>query len=69
MLSCGLSWRRRFLIDAGRRRRPWNDHRVTLEGICWRLRTGSRWRDPPEVLGAWQSVWERLSCRWAADGT
>jgi transposase len=54
--------------DAGRRGRPWNDHRLTLEGICWRFRTGSPWRDLPGEFGAWQSVWERHR-RWSADGT
>jgi len=37
---------------------PWNDHRLTLEGIIWRFRVGSSWRDLPEHFGAWQSVWE-----------
>ena len=54
--------------DAGRPGRPWNDHRLTLEGICWRFRTGSPWRDLPDTFGAWQSVWERHR-RWSADGT
>jgi transposase len=54
--------------DAGRRGRPWNDHRLTLEAICWRFRTGSPWRDLPEEFGAWQSVWERHR-RWSADET
>ena len=54
--------------DIGRRGRPWNDHRLTLEGICWRFRTGSPWRDLPGGFGAWQSVWERHR-RWSADGT
>ena len=53
---------------AGRRERPWNDHRLTLEGICWRFRTGLPWRDLPEEFGAWQSVWERHR-RWSAGGT
>jgi transposase len=53
---------------AGRRGRPWNDHRRTLEGIAWRFRTGSPWRDLPEQFGAWQSVWERHR-RWSEDGT
>lgn len=53
---------------AGRRGRPWNDHRRTLEGIAWRFRTGSPWRDLPAVFGAWQSVWYRHR-RWSADGT
>jgi transposase len=51
-----------------RRGRPWNDHRRTLEGIAWRFRTGSPWRDLPAEFGPWQSVWERHR-RWSADGT
>src|SRR3954470_9287492 len=54
--------------SAGRRGRPWNDHRRTLEGIVWRFRTGSPWRDLPVEFGAWQSVWERHR-RWSADGS
>ncbi|MDE8671000.1 transposase [Pseudarthrobacter sp. H3Y2-7] len=52
--SCGL---RR--VDGGGR---------GLEGICWRFRTGSPWRDRPADFGAWQSVWERHR-RWSADGS
>lgn len=54
--------------DAGRRGRPWNDHRTTLEGIIWRFRTGSPWRDLPEPFGPYQSVWERHRL-WSTDGT
>ena len=54
--------------DAGRRGRPWNDHRLTLEGIAWRFRTGSPWRDLPAYFGKFQSVWERHR-RWSTDGT
>jgi putative transposase len=53
---------------AGRRGRPWNDHRLTLEAIAWRFRTGSPWRDLPADFGAWQSIWERHR-RWSTDGT
>lgn len=53
---------------ARRRGRPWNDHRRTLEGIAWRFRTGSPWRDVPAEFGAWQSLWER-HYRWSGDGT
>jgi len=53
---------------AGRPGRPWNDHRRTLEGIVWRFRTGSPWRDLPSEFGAYQSVWERHR-RWSTDGT
>ena len=48
--------------------RPWNDHRVTVEGICWRLRTGSPWRDVPAEFGSWSSLWRRFAV-WAEDGT
>lgn len=54
--------------DSGRRGRPWNDHRVMLEGIIWRFRTGSPWRDLPVKFGPFQSVWERHK-RWSQDGT
>lgn len=55
-------------IAAGRRGRPWNNHRRTLEAIIWRFRTGSPWRDLPAEFGAWQSVAER-HLRWSKDGT
>ena len=48
--------------------RPWNDHRLTVEGICWRLRTGSPWRDVPAEFGSWSSLWRRFAV-WAEDGT
>ena len=54
--------------DAGRPGRPWNDHRLTLEGIIWRFRTGSPWRDLPDEFGAFQSVWQRHRL-WSSDGT
>lgn len=54
--------------DAGRPGRPWNDHRTTLEGIAWRFRTGSPWRDLPEAFGPYQSVWQRHRL-WSTDGT
>lgn len=54
--------------NAGRRGRPWNDHRRTLEGIIWRFRTGSPWRDLPDQFGPYQSVWQRHRL-WSTDGT
>ncbi|WP_185086385.1 transposase [Nonomuraea muscovyensis] len=30
--------------------------RKQLQGVMWRFRTGSRWRDMPEQHGAWQTV-------------
>ncbi|MFF1264199.1 transposase, partial [Streptomyces sp. NPDC058321] len=29
------------------------DDRVVLNGIVWKLRTGSAWRDVPERYGSW----------------
>lgn len=52
----------------GRPGRPWNDHRTTLEGIIWRFRTGSPWRDLPAEFGPHQSVWQRHRL-WSTDGT
>lgn len=47
--------------------RPWRDHRQTLNGIFWILRTGAPWRDLSERYGLWQTVYERLN-RWRRDG-
>ena len=52
----------------GARGRPWADHRRMLEGISWRCRTGSPWRDLPTEFGPWQTVWKR-HFRWSTDGT
>lgn len=50
------------------RSRPWLDHRIVLEGVAWRFRTGSPWRDLPERFGRWNTVFKRFD-RWAKDGT
>ena len=54
--------------ERGRPGRPWNDHRLTIGGILWILRTGAPWRDLPSSFGAWQSVYARFN-RWSKDGT
>ena len=41
---------------------------MVLEGIAWRFRTGSPWRDLPARFGSWKTVWKRHN-RWSADGT
>jgi transposase len=41
---------------------------LILEGIAWRFRTGSPWRDLPADFGPWQTVWKRHH-RWSLDGT
>ena len=53
---------------AGRRGRPWADHRTVLEGIAWRYRVGAPWRDLTAEFGPWQTVWKR-HYRWSLDGT
>ncbi|MBB1503173.1 transposase [Propioniciclava sp. MC1683] len=48
--------------------RPWADHRLIVEGIVWRYRTGCPWRDLPAEFGPWQTVWARHRT-WSEDGT
>ena len=47
--------------------RPANDHRMTMNGILWILRTGAPWRDLPDRYGAWQTVSGRLYA-WRKSG-
>jgi len=54
--------------DEGKRGRPFAEHRLVLEGIAWRFRTGSPWRDLPADFGPWQTVWKRHH-RFSFDGT
>ncbi len=56
------------LLPAGRRGRPREDDRRLLNGIVWKIRTGSAWRDVPERYGPWQSLYTWFR-RWALDGT
>lgn len=51
-----------------RRSRPWKDHRTVVNGVLWRTRTGSPWRDLPQSYGCWKTVYNRHR-RWSADGT
>ena len=48
--------------------RPPRDRRTVVNGILWILRTGAAWRDLPETLGPWQTVWDLFN-KWNADGT
>ncbi|MFI2751355.1 transposase, partial [Kitasatospora sp. NPDC018623] len=38
----------RFLPASGVAGRPRSDDRLVLNGIVWKLRTGTSWRDVPE---------------------
>ena len=48
--------------------RPPRDRRQVMDGILWILRTGSPWRDLPDALGPWATVWD-LFDTWNDDGT
>lgn len=48
--------------------RPPMPARQAFEGICWILRSGAPWRDLPEELGPWQTVYAHFN-RWSSDGT
>ncbi|EFE72294.1 transposase [Streptomyces viridosporus ATCC 14672] len=50
------------------RGRPWRDHRQVINGVLWRLRTGTPWRDVPDRYGPWQTIYERFA-RWETCGT
>jgi len=47
--------------------RPPSDLRQMLNGILWILRTGAPWRDLPERLGPWQTVYDHFR-QWRRDG-
>lgn len=51
-----------------RRGGRWVDHRAVIDGVLWRTRTGSPWRDLPADYGHWKTVYNRHR-RWSADGT
>ena len=39
-----------------------------VNGVLWRTRTGSPWRDLPQTYGCWKTVYNRHR-RWSGDGT
>jgi transposase len=42
--------------------------RDAFEGIGWILRAGAPWRDLPEELGPWETVYAPFN-KWTSDGT
>jgi transposase len=48
--------------------RPPMPARRAFEGVCWILRAGAPWRDLPEELGPWETVYAHFN-RWTSDGT
>lgn len=43
------------------------EHRTTLEGILYRMRTGIQWRDLPKEFGLWNTVFKRFNL-WSQKG-
>ncbi|UQI46137.1 IS5 family transposase [Streptomyces sp. HU2014] len=46
----------------------WKNHRMVINGILFRQRTGIPWRDLPARFGKWKTCHDRHR-RWSADGT
>jgi transposase len=59
---------RRWLPEPHRLGRPiTRSRRVLVNGIAWRVRTGSPWRDLPPAYGPWATVYW-LFCAWQRSG-
>lgn len=58
----------RPLLPESLRGRKRLDNRKILNGIVWKFRTGTAWRDVPERYGPWATLHTRFR-RWAMDGT
>ncbi|MGW7342647.1 transposase [Streptomyces sp. NPDC054854] len=52
---------------APRRGGRWRDHRLVIDAIAFKYRTGTPWRDLPELFGSWKVAHNRLRT-WAMDG-
>ena len=44
-----------------------SNHRLIIDGMLWRYRTGSPWRALPTEFGPWETVYSRF-WRWQRDG-
>jgi transposase len=55
----------RHIIGDGRTRgSSGRDNRLFVEAVLWVVRTGSPWRDLPDLFGSWNSAFRRFS-RWS----
>lgn len=43
------------------------EHRMTVEGILYRMRTGCPWRDLPPEFGDWSAIFRRFNL-WSKKG-
>ncbi|MEU4587235.1 IS5 family transposase [Kitasatospora aureofaciens] len=69
-LTDGQWARLELLLPTGKkpgRPRTWT-RRQLIDGIRWRTRAGTPWRDVPERYGPWDRVYD-LFRRWQRDGT
>jgi transposase len=55
------------LLPPSKPGRPRKDDRLVVNGILWKLATGTPWRDLPERYGPWQTVYTRFR-RWTVAG-
>jgi transposase len=60
-------WMRRYVPVSPLGRLPRN-LRKQIDGVNWRFRTGSPWRDVPERYGKWATVYD-LHRRYCENGT
>lgn len=58
---------RHIIGDEKTRGSSGRDNRMFVEAVLWIVRTGSPWRDLPEVFGSWNSAFRRFS-RWSEKG-
>jgi len=57
---------KRVLTESGRVYNKY-EHRNTLEGILYRMRTGIQWRDLPPEFGLWNTIFRRFNL-WSKKG-
>ena len=51
---------RHIIGDERTRGSSGRDNRMFVEAVLWVVRTGSPWRDLPEVFGPWNSVFQAV---------
>ena len=47
-------------LERGRKSRPTFDNQQIVNGILWRIGTGTPWRDLPDKYGKWITVYQRF---------
>lgn len=55
-----------ILLESGRVYNK-EEHRITIEGILYRMRVGCPWRDLPDYFGQWSAVFRRFNL-WSKKG-